>query len=49
MSRGRNRTVAAAGTNVSETTSEVARAKTTVNAIGRNIFPSTPVSVRIGT
>ena len=36
------------GTTVSERTSEPMRMKITVSAIGRNIFPSTPSSVRIG-
>ncbi len=33
---------------VSDRTSEAARAKMTVNAIGRKSFPSTPCKVRIG-
>ena len=36
------------GTTVSESTSDPIRMNTTVRAIGRNIFPSTPSSVRIG-
>ena len=37
-----------AGTNVSDSTNAAARARMTVSAIGRNIFPATPVSARIG-
>ncbi len=37
-----------AGTKVSESTNAATSAKITVSAIGWNIFPSTPVSVRIG-
>ena len=36
------------GTTVSERTSDPMRMKITVIAIGRNIFPSTPSSDRIG-
>ena len=39
---------ASTGVAVSERISEPISAKTTVNAIGRNIFPSTPSSARIG-
>jgi len=35
-------------TNVSESTNAATSAKITVVAIGVNIFPSTPVSARIG-
>ncbi len=38
----------AAGTKVTDRTSAPSSATTTVNAIGWNIFPSTPVSVKIG-
>ena len=38
----------AAGTNVTERISAPSSAATTVNAIGWNIFPSTPVSAKIG-
>ena len=44
-----SRTVAqSAGTRVSERIIDPARAKITVHAMGRNNFPSTPSSVRIG-
>ncbi len=38
-----------AGTKVSDRIIAAVRANTTVNAIGWNIFPSTPVSAKIGT
>ena len=38
----------AAGTKVMDSTAAPMRAAITVNAIGWNIFPSTPVRVRIG-
>ena len=38
----------AAGTNVNDSTIAPVRASTTVIAIGWNIFPSTPVSAKIG-
>ena len=38
----------AAGTNVSDSTIALVRASTTVIAIGWNIFPSMPVSAKIG-
>ena len=38
----------AAGTNVIDRMAAPVSAISTVNAIGVNIFPSTPVSVRIG-
>jgi len=38
-----------AGTNVRESAKAATSAKITVNAIGWNIFPSTPDSARIGT
>ena len=38
----------AAGTKVTERIIAPRRAASTVNAIGKNIFPSMPVSVRIG-
>ena len=37
-----------AGMNVSESTNAATSAKITVSAIGWNIFPSMPVSERIG-
>ena len=37
-----------AGTKVSDKRKAAANAKITVNAMGRNIFPSTPVRARIG-
>jgi len=44
---GRQR-LASTGVTVSEQINEPAKMKITVNAIGRNIFPSTPSSVKIG-
>ena len=44
---GRN-SDASAGTSVSDSTNAPASAKSTVIAIGRNIFPSVPPSARIG-
>ena len=44
---GRNRE-ASAGTSVSESTNAPASAKSTVMAMGRNIFPSVPPRARIG-
>ena len=38
-----------AGMKVSESSSEVKSAKTTVSAMGRNILPSTPESESTGT
>ena len=37
-----------AGMTVSDSTNAATSAKITVSAIGLNIFPSTPVSARIG-
>jgi hypothetical protein len=48
FTRVRRKMLASRGITVKESTSEPASAKTTVSAIGRNIFPSTPWSVRIG-
>jgi len=38
-----------AGTKVKDSANAAASAKITVNAMGRNIFPSTPVRKSIGT
>ena len=45
--RGKSK-LASTGISVIDSTSEPAKAKITVNAIGRNSFPSMPSSVRIG-
>ena len=45
---GRRKYEASTGVAVSDSSSEPVSAKMTVSAIGRNIFPSTPCSARIG-
>ena len=44
-----NQMASIAGTKVSDRTKAKASARMTVRAIGWNVFPSTPVSVSIGT
>jgi hypothetical protein len=45
----RNRTATSAGINVIDRMVAPVNAKSTVTAMGRNIFPSIPVSARMGT